>query len=256
MCTTTLPCFTFQLFTIISVLLAIIFTCLAFRKPQVLLLVLPFTLFSLEALARAGGGGGGGRCGFLCVILAPFILIYAAYVSYKINSKNKRIKEALAIMVQREPQWNEDNLINISHRIFSALQVAWGKQDLETIKNHLHPNLYPEWEAQIQQQKLRNERNVMVGLSVNNIRFVNAKNMKDNDHDEFTVCIDAEAKDQILSNNQIVSDKFEKFREFWTFDWENGKWTVREVTQSDGWKKYVYSPIIDEMNRGFLNRTR
>jgi hypothetical protein len=256
MCTTTLPCLTIQLITIVSILSAIVLTYLAFRKPQVLLLVLPLALFSFEALARAGGGGGGGRCGFLCVILSPFILIYMAYVSYRINSKNKGIKEALAIMAQREPQWNEDNLINTANQIFRDLQTAWGKHDLETIKNHLHPNLYPEWETQIQQQKLRNERNVMVGLSVNNIRFVNVKNMKDNDHDEFTVCIDAEAKDQILSNIQIVKAKFEKFREFWTFDWENGKWTVREVTQSDGWKKYVYSPIVDEMNRGILNRKR
>lgn len=255
MCTLSIPCFTFQLITWLSIFCSFALTIYAFKKSRILLFAIPLILISLDVFARAGGGGGGsGRCGFLCVILTPFVLIYVAYVTYKINKKNKEIKEALAIMVKKEPQWNEDNLINISHRIFSDLQVAWGKHDLETLKKHLHPNLYPDWEFQINQQKLRNERNVMKGLSVNNIRFVNVKNRRDDEHDEFTVCIDAEATDQTLINNQVVRGKLEKFREFWTFDWENGKWTLREVTQSDGWKKYVFSPIIDEMNRGFHSR--
>lgn len=248
MCSSLLPCQTGQLIILFSMLIALCVVFYAIKKPSYFLYTLPIIILSIDAFARAGGGSNT-KCGLACIILAPFFLAYAAYISYKINQKNKKVKQALAIMESREPQWSEDKLVLIASNIFRQLQTAWGQHDLETIKNHLHPSLYTDWEIQIKEQKLRNERNVMLGLSIENVRIVNVKNFTQNEHDEFTVCFDAEANDQTLINDSVKTEKHEKFREFWTFEWESGKWTLREVSQSGGWKRFVYAPIVDEMNR-------
>ena len=144
----------------------------------------------------------------------------------------------------------------VSERLIVSRDALYGEHDMGTIKNHLHPSLYTDWESQISAQKSRGERNVMQGLSVNNVRIINVKNFSDDEHDEFTVCFDAEANDQTLVGNKVQKEKKEGFREFWTFEWEKGKWTVREITQSSGWKRYIYAPIVDEVNRGLVARKK
>ncbi len=244
-----------QFITILSALGAFALALYTLKKPTCVLFVIPTLFISFEVFARAGGGSSG-KCGFLCMILAPFFIFYSVYITYKINKKNKAVKEALVKIALREPQWSEDKLIVLATKIFRDLQNAWGEHDMGTIKNHLHPSLYTDWESQISAQKSRGERNVMQGLSVNNVRIINVKNFSDDEHDEFTVCFDAEANDQTLVGNKVQKEKKEGFREFWTFEWEKGKWTVREITQSSGWKRYIYAPIVDEVNRGLVARKK
>ena len=86
----------------------------------------------------------------------------------------------------------------------------------------------------------------MAGLSVEQIRLVGAKNYDDDELDEFTACIDAQADDQTLVDDKIIKSENSSFREFWTFEWEQDQWKLRSVTQANGWKKYVYAPIIWE----------
>lgn len=207
--------------------------------------LMPILLFSVEAFARAGGGRNE-KCGLLCIILYPFILIYGVYVSYRINKKKKQISAALEEMARIEPQWSEANLLKISKEKFLLLQAAWGQQDLGLIKAHLHQSLYPLWETQIKDQQSRGEKNIMAGLSIKSLRIVDVQNYRDDERDEFTVAFDASADDQTIRGGNVISSNQSSFREFWTFEWEKSEWTLKEVTQAKGWKRFVNSAIVFE----------
>lgn len=210
------------------------------------LTLLILILFAELVWARAGGGSSKGKGGLLALILSPFFMIYAAYIGRKITKRSQQISAALNKMAEREPNWAKDKLTAFTERRFIELQTAWGDQDLKKMKTLLHPNLYPSWGQQILSQKKRNEKNIMAGLSVEQIRLVGAKNYDDDELDEFTACIDAQADDQTLVDDKIIKSENSSFREFWTFEWEQDQWKLRSVTQANGWKKYVYAPIIWE----------
>ncbi|MGZ3744993.1 MAG: TIM44-like domain-containing protein [Pseudobdellovibrionaceae bacterium] len=207
--------------------------------------VLPIIFFATDAFARAGGGHGGGG-GWLGIVLAPFFIAYSIWVNWKINRRLNQTSMKLEEMAKREPQWSKENLMKISQTLFVETQTAWGAQDLSALKSILHPMLYPSWEQQIQFQKFKNERNVLVGLSINNIRIVGVQNYADDNKDNFTVCIDAKADDQTIREGKVVESDKSSFREFWTFEWHEGQWKLFEVTQASGWKRFLSAEIIDE----------
>ena len=219
-----------------------------FLPLDVFFYVTPLIFVSFDVFARAGGGGGGGHGGggIVGALLLPFFFIYTAYVGFRINYKQRKVSAALAKMALTEPQWSESNLLSIASNKFMLLQAAWGRQDLDFIKKNLHPILFPSWETDLKSQIARNERNLMTGLSISKLRIVEVKNVQDDELDEFTVAIDASANDQIIKDGAIIKTNDSSFREFWTFEWEQGEWVLKEVVQANGWKRFVNAPIIYE----------
>ncbi len=221
-------------------------------------IILIFALFSNLAEARAGGGGGGGggggRGGRYGWLLYPVVLVYCAYVNYKINKKKKKIQASLLQMAAREPEWNEQKLLDFTRDCFLETQLAWGQQDLEKLSKILHPQLLVLWKAQIENFKRYGERDVLEEPSVKDLRIVDVKNFADDERDEFTVCIDASGRDMKYRGSQIVQGgKLESFREFWTFEREGQRWALREVSQASAWMRFVTSPIIYEPSRSRKN---
>jgi hypothetical protein len=215
---------------------------------KVLLCSLPLILFAAEAMARAGGGGGGsGRGGgIITLILAPFFIIYYLYRQYRLKLKSSNVKAALKKMAEREKEWNEGNLLSSAMKSFKEAQHAWSTQNLEVLRDLLHPSLYPSWESDIKGQIARNERNEITGLSVEELLIIDVQNYKDDEKDNFTVYIRASCKDRILVFDHVISEKVEPFEELWTFEWENGKWTLLEVTQIGGLMRIINRKIINE----------
>jgi len=216
---------------------------------------LPFFLtaltLSLDLWARAGGGSSGGGAGgrgggILNLTLLPFVLGYILWVNIRINQKRKKVSEALKQMASNEPQWNEESLTQTARELFTKCQEAWGEQDLMALKKMLHPNLYPSWKLDLEEQKKRLRRNRMRHLSINQIRIINIQNFANDEKDNFTVCFDAQGDDEFLEDETIVNVNRDSFREFWTFKWHQEKWTLLEVTQANGWRRFFSSHIIYE----------
>lgn len=220
------------------------------------LLLLCFDLF-----ARAGGGGvswGGGSGGLggyggtifsfiVLIVMSPFIIAYQLYLNFRVNRRKNKVKEALVIISTIEPEWSEENLLNFSTTSFFKIQSLWGHQDAEELKKYLSYDLFINWKGQIDDQLKRNEKNVLKGLVISDLFIVDVKNYRNENLDAFTVCFDANADDQTLTtNNILISSKPGSFREFWTFHYENGTWKLFEITQSNGWKRYINGNIIFE----------
>jgi hypothetical protein len=252
------------------------------RVLRVMLLSFFLTLvlsLSAEAWGRAGGGGSrsssysssrssSGRLdgmgalvdlGFK-VLLPLGALLHIALVNRRINRRRKEISNALEMMSQREPEWSETKLSALVHEKVILLQKAWSEQNLDSIKEQLHPELYPYWESQINSFKAKKIKNEIENFQIKDIRFVALGNFLINEHDRFTVCVDGKCVDHWVSIESSESFVFRgsseqktvlkvarKFREFWTFEREKNTWKLIEVSQFAAWSRFVNSDIVYEL---------
>lgn len=218
---------------------------------------------SAPAFARAGGGGGGSSgssgssrySGPVKLVFAAATLIALGCINIRLNKQAKKVSTALKVMEQREPQWSQNGLEAVVTQKFHCLQSAWSRQDLAEMRRHLHPTLYPEWEALIADQRRHNQRNHIQDSQIKKMRFVSAQNFSDNERDNFTVCIDGVCCEATVSLDAYPPAdprvarhelKTAKFREFWTFEWEGSDWKLLRVDQFGAWSHWVKAEIIHE----------
>lgn len=233
-----------------------------FKKINFPLLMTCFILTVLpisEAWARAGGGRNGGG-GILYLILAPFFMVYAWYINRKINQKKAQVDVALDHMARKDSAWDEGRLEKHVRTSFIEIENAWCDQDLKKLKGFLDFDLYEQWVAQLKQMGDKGWKNVMDGLTLEDVRIVEAVNRRKTEEDSFTACIDASAADYTVNAEGKVVDSNsrssisrltsrpsnEKFREFWTYRRHNDDWLLSQVDQASDWKKSVEAPIVDE----------
>jgi hypothetical protein len=215
--------------------------------------------FPPEVFARAGGGRHGGG-GILSLILLPFLLIYAWYVNKRINEKKKLTEEAMARMAAKDPAWDEARLESFVRADFLRIENAWCEKDFPTLRQRLDNDLFNSWKEQLDSMTLEGHTNVLENLSLNQVRFVEAKDYPAKDRDEFTVCLDASATDYTVNNTGEIVDsntasrrarahkrkQQASFREFWTYRRKGQDWMLAAVDQSDQWSKSVNAPIAEQ----------
>lgn len=222
-------------------------------------LMILFMLTAPYALARGGGGRNGGG-GLIYLIILPFVIVYGWYVNRKINKKKEATEQLLDTLSQDDPAWKEENLEEYVRQTFYQIEEAWCKQDLGRLESLLRPELLSEWKAQISLMQSNGERNVMEGLSISEVRLVDAQKYRDEEKDIFTVCIDATATDYTVGENgEIVNSNTgsrrkqankekseEAFREFWTYERHGEKWLLLRIDQAKDWKKSVDAELVNE----------
>jgi hypothetical protein len=212
-----------------------------------------------EVFARAGGGRNGGG-GIVFLILLPILIIYAWYVNRRINEKKKLTEQAMTRMAAKDPAWDEPKLEAFVREDFLRIENAWCDKDFRTLRERLAGDLFKEWKEQLDLMATQGHRNVMENLSLQQVRFVEAKDYPGKDRDEFTVCLDASATDytmdaagKIVDSNtssrraRVNKEKRQtSFREFWTYHRKGQVWLLAAVDQSGQWSKLVGAPIVEE----------
>jgi predicted lipid-binding transport protein (Tim44 family) len=212
-----------------------------------------------EVFARAGGGHHGGG-GLLYIIVLPFVIIYAWYVNKRINEKKRLTEEAMTRMAAKDPAWEESKIEAFVREDFIRIEKAWCDKDYVTLHKRLTEGLFQEWKAQLHLMSSQGHRNVMENLSLEQVRFVEAKDYRVKDRDEFTVCLDASATDYTIDADGKIVDsnaasrrarvrkqkQQSSFREFWTYHRKGQDWLLAAVDQSGQWSKSVDAPIVEE----------
>ncbi|NOT80448.1 MAG: TIM44-like domain-containing protein [Bacteriovoracaceae bacterium] len=241
-----------------------------FNKKYSFLIIIFFAILSSELFARAGGGssgGGGGSLGRalglrqhtggssliganLTLILLPiifgFFFVSDKYIQYKITKRKKFINKILLKISLIEPEWSEENLIKITKKRFEEIQKQWGDHNLSELKDSLSKNLFIDWQEKIQVQKAKGEVNTLHSIEYQDVFIVDVKNYSDDNLDTFTTCFDISAVDQTVVNNIPTNNYLANFREFWTFQRDNTNWILTDVSQTEGWKRFVDGHIVFE----------
>src|SRR5690554_1753161 len=115
------------------------------------LIVILVMVFAQLALARAGGGGGGssgssgssrGGGGIIGIILAPFLLIYSAILTAKLNQKNREARMLLARISESESLWDLSKIKKDIEIAYFKVQEAWMKRDQTIAKDYMSKRLF------------------------------------------------------------------------------------------------------------------
>ena len=236
------------------------------RKHGTLPILLSVLLLLTDAaFARAGGGSNSGGGGIVQLILLPFILAYSAYVTYKLKQKSKECSSLLHQIGHRETGWDLETLKGISSRLFMGVQEAWCKQDVTELRRLTKGSARAELVHKLDELTDKGRQNHMDDLQITAITVLNVQNFLDDEQDNFTVRVEAKARDyttdgsgRIVEANTRKRKTFsdptqvpaEPFAEFWTFEREGDDWVLLELAQSSAWKSTVSRPMFDEGGAG------
>ena len=119
---------------------------------------------------------------------------------------------------------------------FLKLQQCWSARSYEPMRPLLMPDLFRNHSIQIAQMVRNHETNVIGDLRVDRIDLVNVRYTFKEEQREFTALITATACDYYLDDRtrkRLRGDTVpSQFQEFWTFQFHNKTWILREVEQT------------------------
>lgn len=207
-------------------------------------------LMSCDVFARTGSGEGKGEIGpsrFLIYMSAIFVsLVLNAIMNYKISKRRVKVQKALQRMKLLEPEWDEAKLVKFAKDQFMNIQNLLGMQNLIGLRKALGYKFYLNLEKHIEENIKKGERNTFSQLEINDAFIVDFKNYANDNNDTFTVCFEANGTDQTIRKGKVVLENYSDFREFWTFRKQAGEWKLYEVTQIQGWEKFIDGNLVYE----------
>ncbi|MBI5584589.1 MAG: Hint domain-containing protein [Deltaproteobacteria bacterium] len=158
------------------------------------------------------------------------------YSRNQINPKAEKTEKLLTFLSRQDPAVSPAELRKQAEGTFVRLQECWSKRDYVPMGPLLVPDLFTQHTAQLQGLARNHEINRIDDLKVQGIDLVNVRYTEKADQREFTALITASALDYYLDDR---SGKFLRgdrqsalFQEFWTFQWLNGRWLLREIEQA------------------------
>jgi predicted lipid-binding transport protein (Tim44 family) len=116
------------------------------------------------------------------------------------------------------------------------LQQCWQAREYEPMQPLLMPDLYITHCAQLAGLRRDHEINMIDSLHVERVDIVNVRYTQKENEREFTALVTASAKDYYVDDRDHHflrgDEEPARFQEFWTFQWHEGAWLLREIEQS------------------------
>jgi len=154
----------------------------------------------------------------------------------QIQHKRDKTLKLLEFLSKQDSSMAPDALQKTTESVFLKLQPCWQSREYAPMKPLLMPDLYQNHLAQIQSMLRNHEINIIDHIKIERIDLVNVRyTLKQNDR-EFTALVSAAAQDYYLDDrtrNKLRGDEAPaQFQEFWTFQYLDGTWLLREIEQS------------------------
>lgn len=205
-------------------------------------LVFALLLISTDyCFARAGGGsGGGGGGGILGLILAPFLLIYSAILTAKLNKKNKAVEELTLKLEKTDHIWNYRTMKARVEEVFFKVQHAWMERNQNLAKAYMTQRIYDKHKMQTDEMIANGTKNILSQMNVKDIKIISVADYKDDSKDTFSAYIKGSMIDYIINvkDGSLASgketDKTEPgdFAEIWIFLRSGNTWLLDEIDQN------------------------
>lgn len=223
-------------------------------------------LFSIIAAAgggssgfSGGGGGGGGGSSFsggggsggsgtgsgspwiVVVIVLVFVLIAAFgwYTAWQLRKKRRarveRVTTASAEAAQDDGYFAADVVVAQAGTLFTAIQHAWGRNDLATLHGLVGADLMVEWERRLADFAAKGWRNVVEVRSGPAVEYVGLVNREDDAQDRVCVRVTATLLDYVETSTgeRIERDGHDSTEvahaEYWTLEHRDGGWKLLSI---------------------------
>ena len=158
------------------------------------------------------------------------------YSPAKVALKSNKTVKLLEFLSKQDPSVAPEKLKDTARSTFLKLQECWQTRDYSPMGALMMPDLFLEHNRQIKGMIHNHEINVIGNLNIDGIDLVNVRYTVKENQREFTALVTATAKDYYIddrSRKKIRGDETsEKFQEFWTFQYFNNAWLLREIEQT------------------------
>jgi predicted lipid-binding transport protein (Tim44 family) len=204
---------------------------------------------------HGGGGHGGGSpsavslavLGYIFAIIIVIIILYSrqgankenldfVYSPAKVALKSKKTLKLLEFISRQDPAVAPEKLADTARSTFLKLQECWQSRNYSPMGALMMPDLFLEHNKQIKGMIHNHEINIIGNLNIDRIDLVNVRyTFKDNQR-EFTALVTATAQDYYIDDRSRKMKRGDnasaQFQEFWTFQYFNGAWLLREIEQT------------------------
>lgn len=103
--------------------------------------------------------------------VASTLIAVDEYVS---NNKNSGMGSDMAVKAikEKDPSFNEEEFKNFAAQTYLAIQKAWMNQDLAEMRLFASNELYNQYERQIQEYQMLNQKNYLLRTDISNVDLV------------------------------------------------------------------------------------
>jgi hypothetical protein len=152
-----------------------------------------------------------------------------------IDEKAEKTEAKMAKRALENPHFDLNRCRSTAQHAFLMLQKVWEARDYRPMEPLVFSDLKDQHVLQISAMFRAHEINRIQDLEVDFIRFVRALDLPLEGPEEFTVLIQARAKDFYIDDRtgKVLrgDSNVETFQEFWTFQFQEGRWLLREIEQ-------------------------
>ena len=152
-----------------------------------------------------------------------------------LEEKAKKTETEMAKHALANPHFDLSRCRASAEHAFLMLQKVWEARDYGPMEPLVFLDLKDQHLVQLSSMRRAHEINRIQNLKVDFIRFVRAIDLPKEGLEEFTVLIQAQAKDDYVDDRTGTvlrgDTKIEMFQEFWTFQFQGGRWLLREIEQ-------------------------
>lgn len=196
----------------------------------------------------SGGGSGGSGTGegspwIVVVIVVVFLLIAAAgwYTAWQLRRRRRarveRVTTASAEAAQDDGHFAADVVVREAGTLFTAIQHAWGRNDVATLRGLVGADLMVEWERRLADFAAKGWHNVVEVRDGPTVEYVGLVNREDDAEDRVCVRVSATLLDYVqtadgkrLERNGETSTEV-AHAEYWTLEHRDGGWRLLSIEE-------------------------
>jgi predicted lipid-binding transport protein (Tim44 family) len=154
----------------------------------------------------------------------------------EIEQKSAKTRKLIQFIAKQDPSFSKNEIEQITRTTFLKLQECWQSRQYDDMKQFLMPDLFADHLRQIDGMRRNHEINIIAGLRIDSIDLVNVRYPLTRHEREFTALITATAQDYYVDDRTQQrlrgDDEPAQFQEFWTFQFHDGAWRLREIEQT------------------------
>jgi predicted lipid-binding transport protein (Tim44 family) len=202
---------------------------------------------------RTGSGGGDGSPMFVLIVVGVFavFMVYKVvnpdrpsadedldycFTRSEIEPKAAKTRKLLEFIAKTDPTVDPNALIAVADRTFRQLQTCWSARDYKPMEPLMMPDLWAQHNEQLRGLRQNHEINRLEDLRVERVDLVHLNYTDKPNGRAFTALITAWLRDTYVDDRTGAflrgDETAARFQEFWTFQfWENS-WRLREIEQS------------------------
>ncbi len=213
-----------------------------------------------------GGGGGNGHISggvVLALIAAALVIFGGSYLwmrmlvlarRHRVHRRERRVTTAAAVAAEDDAAFDTGTVHAQAAQLWLDIQAAWDSNDRKRLQGLVGPELWAEWKRRLEDFDRKGWRNRVEPLGRPTVRYVGLHNAADPSDDRVVVCIEARARDYVVTRqgthithrgtSKEIIDAFE----YWTLAKRrsNGdtRWIVESIEQASEGEHELYTELV------------